>query len=91
MKFYSKLRQHNLKIFRRSKDFESIVLVIDISLHFRNVTKLRVLYDIYFDDVSSVIINRNYDALLDDIDKRNRLSSELKDVEITLICKANLR
>lgn len=91
MKFYSKLRQHNLKIFRRSKDLESIVLIIDISLHLRNVAKLRVLYDIYLSDVSSVIINRNYDILFDDIDKRNHLSNELKNVEITLICKVSLR
>lgn len=91
MEFYSKLRQHNLKISRRSKALGSIVLIIDISLHLRDVAKLRALYGIYLDDLSSVIINRNYDLLLDDIDKRNRLSNELKDAKITLICKANLR
>jgi len=67
------------------------MLIIDISLHFRDVTKLKALYNIYFDDVYNVIINRNYDLLLNNIDKRNRLSNELKDVKITLIYKANLR
>jgi len=85
------LRQHNLKIFRRSKALKSTILIINISLHLRNVAKLKVLYNIYFNDVSSVIINRNYDFLFNDINKRNRLSSELKNVKITLIYKANLR
>jgi len=91
MKFYSKLRQHNLKISRQLEVLGSIVLIIDISLHLRDVAKLRALYNIYFDDISSVIINRNYDFLLNNIDKRNRLSNELKDVKITLIYKVNLR
>jgi len=85
------LRQHNLKIFRRSKALKSTILIINILLHLRNVAKLKVLYNIYFNDVSSVIINRNYDFLFNDINKRNRLSSELKNVKITLIYKANLR
>lgn len=67
------------------------MLIIDISLHLRDVAKLKALYDIYSSDVYNVIINRNYDLLLNDIDKRNRLSNELKDVEITFICKVNLR
>jgi len=91
MEFYSKLRQHNLKISRRSEALGSTVLITDIPLHLRDVAKLRVLYGIYPGGVSSVTINRNYDLLLDDIDKRNRLSSELEDAETTLICKANLR
>ncbi len=85
------MRQHNLKIFRRSKALKSTILIINILLHLRNVAKLKVLYNIYFNDVSSVIINRNYDFLFNDINKRNRLSSELKNVKITLIYKANLR
>lgn len=91
MKFYSKLRQHNLKISYRLEVLKSIVLIIDISLHLCNVAKLKTLYNIYFNDVSSVIINRNYDFLFNDINKRNRLSNELKDAKITLIYKANLR
>jgi len=91
MEFYSKLRQHNLKISRRSKALGSTVLITDIPLHLRDAAKLRALYGIYPGGVYSVTINRNYDLLLDDIDKRNRLSSELEDAETTLICKANLR
>jgi hypothetical protein len=91
MKFYSKLRQHNLKISYRLEVLKSIVLIIDISLHLCDVAKLKTLYNIYFNDVSSVIINRNYDFLFNDINKRNRLSNELKDAKITLIYKANLR
>ncbi len=91
MKFYSKLRQHNLKISYRLEVLKSIVLIIDISLHLCDVAKLKTLYNIYFNDVNSVIINRNYDFLFNDINKRNRLSNELKDAKITLIYKANLR
>jgi hypothetical protein len=91
MKFYSKLRQHNLKISYRLEVLKSIVLIIDISLHLCDVAKLKTLYNIYFNDVSSVIINRNYDFLFNDINKRNRLSNELKDAKITLIYNANLR
>lgn len=91
MEFYSKLRQHNLKISRRSKALGSTVLVTDIPLHLRDLAKLKALYSIYPGGVYSVTMNRNYDLLLDDIDKRNRLSSELEDAETTLICKANLR
>lgn len=91
MQFYTRLRQHSIATSWQSSLFDIIVLIIDISFHLRNVSKLKTLYSVYLGGVFNVILNWKYNNLLIDIDKRDQLIDELKSAKTRLICRANLR
>ncbi len=91
MQFYTRLRQHSIATSQQSGLFGTTVLITDIPPHLRDVSKLKALYSVYPGGVSNVILNRKYDSLLTDIDKRDQLIGELESAETRLIRRANLR
>lgn len=71
IQFYTRLRQHSIATFQQSDLFDITVLITDISLYFCNISKLKTFYNVYSDNVFNIILNRKYNSLLTDIDKRD--------------------
>ena len=91
IQFYTRLRQHSIVTSQQSDLFDITVLITDILLYLRDISKLKTLYSVYSDSVFNVILNRKYNSLLTKIDRQNQLIGELENIETRLICRANLR
>jgi len=91
IQFYTRLRQHNIATSQQSDFFNTTVLITDISFYLCNISKLKTFYNIYSDSVSNIILNRKYNSLLSNINKRNQLINKFKSAETRLIRKTNFR
>ena len=67
---------------RRFNFLKNTILIINIFVYLRDISKLKFLYNVYFENVLSVTLNRNYESLFNDVLKRDKLNNELKYIEI---------